>query len=156
MAIEYRYHQFMYLKCPLKKKTTNQKHQLDAGYVDVQATHVICDLGQGLLTPRLGVNGAGPIQFLGDGRCPWTRRLLPILDETPPCMVPYIYIVCIYICDSVNSTLLLRRIVISNVAIMIAIAIVIIKVTMAIRVRREQICRYIVYVYIYIYIATKQ
>ena len=70
---------------PIEKKTTNQKHQLDAGYVDVQATHVICDLGQGLLTPRLGVNGAGPIQFLGDGRwCPWTGGLLPILHETPP------------------------------------------------------------------------
>ena len=98
---------------PIEKKTTNQKHQLDAGYVDVQATHVICDLGQGLLTPRLGVNGAGPIQVLGDGRCPWTGRLLPILHETPACMVPNMY---------VNSALLLRRIATSNVAIMIAIA----------------------------------
>jgi hypothetical protein len=54
----------------------------------------------------------------------------PSFMKHPPCMVPNMY---------VNSALLLRRIAISNVAIMIAIAIVIIKVTMAIRVRREQI-----------------
>ena len=58
-------HPFRYLKCPLIKP--NQKSQL-RGYFNVQATHVICDLGQGLLTPRLGVNGAGPIQFLSEFR----------------------------------------------------------------------------------------